>query len=79
MLSARQLLCVFLIHEKQRGKDSDWYFYINTLPTNYSNVINWSREDLLMLPPDANCKALSLMEEVEKSFEGISRSVDSYH
>ena len=71
VLKPRQLLCLFLVYEKHRGNKSDWYFYIKTLPESYTNVVNWSKEDISWLPGDLQDEGILLHEEIERSYAGI--------
>ncbi|KAM6956656.1 SET domain-containing protein 4 [Aplochiton taeniatus] len=63
-LSPLLALCVFLICEQHRGEDSDWFPYINILPTSYTCPAYYPDEVLAVLPVSVRGRALEQRERV---------------
>ena len=49
-LSARHLLCLFLLYERFCGEDSFWFPYISTLPVSFSTPCYFDASDMEFLP-----------------------------
>jgi hypothetical protein len=44
-----KLLCLYLLYEKSKGTESQWYSYINTLPSTFTTTVCWRKEDISLL------------------------------
>ncbi|KAK2190516.1 hypothetical protein NP493_77g00028 [Ridgeia piscesae] len=67
-----QILCVFLICERHRGKASFWWPYINTLPTSYTIPSYWTSAELHLLPHPSRESALRQIRDMKDSFDSAS-------
>ncbi|XP_023183238.1 SET domain-containing protein 4 isoform X1 [Xiphophorus maculatus] len=57
-LSPLSALCVFLVCERQRGEASDWFPYINVLPSSYACPACFSDEVIDVLPAGVRRRGL---------------------
>uniref|UniRef100_A0A3B5M5U0 SET domain containing 4 n=1 Tax=Xiphophorus couchianus TaxID=32473 RepID=A0A3B5M5U0_9TELE len=57
-LSPLSALCVFLVCERQRGEASDWFPYINMLPSSYACPACFSDEVIDVLPAGVRRRGL---------------------
>lgn len=65
-LSPLLALCVFLICERHRGEDSDWFPYINILPTSYTCPAYYPDEVMAFLPVSVRGRAFEQRERVRE-------------
>lgn len=63
-LSPLLALCVFLVCERHRGEASDWFPYIDVLPTSYTCPAYFTDEVMAVLPPCVQRKAREQQEAV---------------
>ncbi|CAL8254694.1 unnamed protein product [Lota lota] len=64
-LSPLLVLCVFLVCERHRGEESDWFAYINVLPATYTCPSYFSNDVIALLPASIQSRALDQREEVK--------------
>ena len=67
-----QILCVFLICERHRGKASFWWPYVNTLPTSYTIPSYWTSAELHLLPHPSRESALRQIRDMKDSYDSAS-------
>lgn len=65
-LSPLLALCVFLVCERHRGEASDWFPYIDVLPTSYTCPAYFTDEVMAVLPPSVQRKAREQREAVRE-------------
>ncbi|XP_038588466.1 SET domain-containing protein 4 [Micropterus salmoides] len=65
-LSPLLALCVFLVCERHRGEASDWFPYINVLPTTYTCPAYFTDDAMAVLPASVRRRALEQREEVRE-------------
>ncbi|XP_044070424.1 SET domain-containing protein 4 [Siniperca chuatsi] len=65
-LSPLLALCVFLVCERQRGEASDWFHYINVLPTTYTCPAYFTDDVMAVLPTSVRRRALEQREAVRE-------------
>ncbi|XP_034537584.1 SET domain-containing protein 4 [Notolabrus celidotus] len=65
-LSPLLALCVFLVCERHRGESSDWFPYINVLPTSYTCPTYFTDDVMAVLPASIRRKALDQREAVRE-------------
>uniref|UniRef100_A0A146ZWX7 SET domain containing 4 n=1 Tax=Fundulus heteroclitus TaxID=8078 RepID=A0A146ZWX7_FUNHE len=65
-LSPLLALCVFLVCERQRGEASDWFPYIDVLPTSYTCPAYFSDGVVDVLPAAVKRRALEQREAVRE-------------
>ncbi|XP_032409067.1 SET domain-containing protein 4 isoform X2 [Xiphophorus hellerii] len=66
LLSPLSALCVFLVCERQRGEASDWFPYINVLPSSYACPAYFSDEVVDVLPAGVRRRGLEQREAVRE-------------
>ncbi|KAK0139517.1 SET domain-containing protein 4 [Merluccius polli] len=64
-LSPLLVLCVFLVCERHRGEDSDWFAYINILPATYTCPAYFSDDVIALLPASIQSRALDQRQAVK--------------
>lgn len=77
-LSPLLALCVFLVCERHRGEASDWFPYIDVLPTSYTCPAYFTDEVMAVLPPCVQRKAREQQEavwEIHSSHQDFFRCV----
>ncbi|KAM4729664.1 SET domain-containing protein 4 isoform 1-T2 [Anableps anableps] len=77
-LSPLLALCVFLVCERQRGEASDWFPYIDVLPSSYTCPAYFSDVVIDVLPPVVRRRALEQREavrEMHSSNQGFFRTL----
>ena len=67
-LSPVLALCVFLVCERHRGEGSDWFPYIDVLPTSYTCPAYFTDKVMAVLPPYAQRTAREQREAVQKIY-----------
>uniref|UniRef100_UPI0037E7694C SET domain-containing protein 4 n=1 Tax=Semicossyphus pulcher TaxID=241346 RepID=UPI0037E7694C len=65
-LSPLLALCVFLVCEQHRGKASDWFPYIDVLPTAYTCPAYYTDDVMAVLPTSVRRRALEQREAVRE-------------
>ena len=70
-LSTKQMLCIFLLCEKYRGRSSFWYPYIATLPKSFSTPAYFSEEEIQVLPCDLQSECCVQLRSVRESYKGL--------
>nr|XP_046257224.1 SET domain-containing protein 4 isoform X3 [Scatophagus argus] len=65
-LSPLLVLCVFLVCERHRGDASDWFPYIDALPTSYTCPAYFTDEVMAVLPAGVRRRALEQREAVRE-------------
>ncbi|XP_042337439.1 SET domain-containing protein 4-like, partial [Plectropomus leopardus] len=71
-LSPLLALCVFLVCERHRGEASDWFPYIDVLPTSYTCPAYFSDEVMAALPGSVRRQA-SEQREVVRELHSVNR------
>ncbi|XP_034041593.1 SET domain-containing protein 4 [Thalassophryne amazonica] len=77
-LSPLLVLCVFLVCEQHRGEASDWFPYINILPSKYSCPAYFTDDVISVLPLTVQRRALQQREavrEIHSSNQDFFRSL----
>ncbi|XP_071336083.1 SET domain-containing protein 4 isoform X2 [Trachinotus anak] len=77
-LSPLLVLCVFLVCERHRGEVSDWFPYINVLPTTYTCPAYFTDDVMTVLPAGVRRRALEQREavrEIHSSNQDFFRSL----
>ncbi|XP_071393150.1 SET domain-containing protein 4 [Centroberyx affinis] len=77
-LSPLLALCVFLVCERHRGEASDWFPYIDVLPTTYTCPAYFSDDVMAVLPSSVRRRALEQREavlEIHSSNQDFFRSL----
>lgn len=77
-LSPLLALCVFLVCERHRGEASDWFPYIDVLPTAYTCPAYFTDDVMAVLPVSVKGRALEQREavgEIHSSNQGFFRSL----
>lgn len=65
-LSPLVALCIFLVCERHQGEASDWFPYINVLPSTYTCPAYFKDEIMAVLPASVQIKALKQREAVQE-------------
>lgn len=65
-LSPLAALCIFLVCEQHRGEASDWFPYIDVLPSTYTCPAYFSDEAMAVLPTSVQIRALKQREAVRE-------------
>lgn len=65
-LSPLAALCIFLVCERHRGEASDWFPYIDVLPSTYTCPAYFSDEAMAVLPTSVQIRALKQREAVRE-------------
>ncbi|XP_028458541.1 SET domain-containing protein 4 [Perca flavescens] len=65
-LSPLVALCVFLVCERHRGEASDWFPYIDVLPTTYTCPAYFTDDVMAVLPTSVRRRALEQREAVRE-------------
>ncbi|XP_041645235.1 SET domain-containing protein 4 isoform X2 [Cheilinus undulatus] len=65
-LSPLLVLCVFLICERHRGEASDWFPYIDVLPTSYTCPVYFTEDVMAVLPDSVRRRAVEQREAVRE-------------
>ncbi|XP_026164749.1 SET domain-containing protein 4 isoform X2 [Mastacembelus armatus] len=65
-LSPLLVLCVFLVCERHRGEASDWFPYIDVLPTTYTCPAYFTDDVLAVLPASVRRQALEQQETIRE-------------
>lgn len=68
-----EALCLFLIFERNRGRESNWYYYIRTLPKDYTIPTYWTREELDILPKSLRSRVDIEVNQVQRLYEHCLR------
>ncbi|KAK2560011.1 SET domain-containing protein 4 [Acropora cervicornis] len=71
LLSTKQMLCVFLLYEKYRGRSSFWYPYIATLPKSFNTPAYFSEEEIQLLPCDLQNECCVQLTSLKESYKGL--------
>ncbi|XP_078144754.1 SET domain-containing protein 4 [Centroberyx gerrardi] len=77
-LSPLLALCVFLVCERHRGEASDWFPYIDVLPTSYTCPAYFPDDVMAVLPTSVQRRALEQREavlEIHSSNQDFFRSL----
>lgn len=65
-LSPLLALCVFLVCERHRGEASDWFPYIDVLPSTYTCPAYFTDDVMAVLPASVRRRALEQREVVQE-------------
>lgn len=65
-LSPLVALCIFLVCERHRGEASDWFPYIDVLPSTYTCPAYFTDETMAALPASVQIKASKQREAVRE-------------
>ncbi|XP_035686977.1 SET domain-containing protein 4-like isoform X2 [Branchiostoma floridae] len=74
-LTPKQVLSLYLIAEKSRGKDSFWYPYIQTLPTSYTTPSYFSTAEVDALPALVREATLRHRKVLQNSYKSLQTSL----
>ncbi|XP_078699190.1 SET domain-containing protein 4-like [Branchiostoma floridae x Branchiostoma belcheri] len=74
-LTPKQVLSLYLIAEKSRGKDSFWYPYLQTLPTSYTTPSYFSTAEVDALPPAVREATLQHRRVLQGSYKSLKASL----
>nr|XP_043902330.1 SET domain-containing protein 4 isoform X2 [Solea senegalensis] len=77
-LSPLLVLCVYLVSERHRGETSDWFPYVDVLPTSYTCPAYFTQTVLAVLPADVQRRALEqreALQELHSSSQDFFRSL----
>ncbi|XP_037519950.1 SET domain-containing protein 4 [Rhipicephalus sanguineus] len=67
-LAPIEVLTLFLMNEKLRGHDSEWRFFINSLPTTYTTPVYLGSRLLAKLPCDMFRRAQTQVSRIRSTF-----------
>ncbi|XP_033095259.1 SET domain-containing protein 4-like, partial [Anneissia japonica] len=70
-LTPRQMLCIFLLIERHKGRLSFWSPYISQLPDTYTTPSYFTDEELNSLPQHLHQKSLFQIETVNDEFQKV--------
>lgn len=79
VLSAKQMLCIFILHEKYRGRSSFWYPYISTLPKSFNTPAYFQEDELQLLPSDLQKDCAVQITTVTESYEQLKRCLEKHN
>lgn len=65
-LSPLVALCIFLVCERHRGEASDWFPYIDVLPSTYTCPVYFTDETIAVLSASVQLRALKQREAVQE-------------
>lgn len=71
LLSANQMLCVFILYEKYLGKSSFWHPYVSTLPRSFNTPAYFNEEELGALPSCLHQQCVTQITTVHESYEEL--------
>ncbi|XP_066283087.1 SET domain-containing protein 4-like [Branchiostoma lanceolatum] len=74
-LTPKQVLSLYLIAEKFRGKDSFWYPYLQTLPASYTTPSYFSTAEVDALPPAVREATLQHRKVLQNSYKSLRTSL----
>lgn len=81
VLSAKNLLYVFILHEKYREKGSFWYPYISTLPRYFNTSAYFNEKEICVLPlslqQEFMCHILTVQETYKELKEFFATHVSA--
>ena len=81
VMSAKNLLYVFILHEKYREKRSFWYPYITTLPRYFNTPAYFSEKEICVLPvrlqQEFMCHILTVQETYKELKEFFARHISA--
>lgn len=72
------VLCVFILHEKHRGKKSFWSPYISTLPRSFNTPAYFSEEELNTLPSSLHEECIKQIKTLSDSYEELKGLLENY-
>ncbi|XP_078696604.1 SET domain-containing protein 4-like isoform X1 [Branchiostoma floridae x Branchiostoma belcheri] len=72
-----QVLSLFLLLEKNKGKSSFWHPYIRTLPNTFTTPVYFTETELSALSPSLQEKARDLKKELLHAFNDLEPFVSS--
>ena len=78
VLSAKQMLCVFILYEKYCGKSSFWYPYIVTLPRSFNMPAYFKDEEMQVLPLNFQQECVAQIATVTESYEELKGCLQKY-
>ncbi|XP_062570926.1 SET domain-containing protein 4-like [Saccostrea cucullata] len=67
-LSSQQLLSLFLLSERNKGDNSYWHPYIDTLPKSHTTVGYFSARELTLFPPKLRKAAESRISDIKQAY-----------
>ncbi|CAL1273957.1 unnamed protein product [Larinioides sclopetarius] len=70
--SGHQILSVFLMFEKVKGKASDWYHYIESVPVSYNIPAFYGAGCLSVIPPLIYEQTLQQIETLKDSYDQLN-------
>ncbi|KAG8189040.1 hypothetical protein JTE90_025478 [Oedothorax gibbosus] len=71
--TGHEILSLFLMREKAKGKASEWHPYIQTLPESYNIPAFYGRQCLSIIPAFLRLQSSKQVKMVENSFDGIEK------
>ena len=78
VLSARQLLCVFILYEKCRGSKSFWHPYISTLPRCFNMPAYFNKEEIHALSSNLQQQCAAQIITVQESYDQLKRFLEKH-
>lgn len=72
-LTPMQCLIVLLVWEKHKDKGSEWYPYIDILPSSFTTPAYFSSRELSLLPISVRTKASDKIKQLKESFEVVAQ------
>ncbi len=78
-LHADYILLFFILFEYQKGKDSEWYHYISTLPKDQGFLALWDEEDIEHLEDEAiKTYVIKEKQNIFKDYDRLSKIALKY-
>ena len=78
VLSAKQLLCIFILYEKYRGSKSFWHPYISTLPKYFNTPAYFNEEEIHALPSNLQQQCIAQITTVQESYEQLKQLLEKH-
>lgn len=78
LLSAKQILCVFIVYEKYRGVSSFWHPYISTLPRLFNTTAYFNEEEIQALPSNFQQQCFAQITTIQESYEELKGLLEKY-
>lgn len=70
-LSLQQLMSIFLIQEKRKGRNSKWWNYMTVVPKTYDTPAFWDSKDIVLFSPQLYKKVLSSLQDLQTSYDEV--------
>ncbi|KAF6027800.1 SETD4 [Bugula neritina] len=66
--TAVEMLCAFLLYERQKGEKSFWRYYITSLPTSFSTLLCLNPKDAHLLDSQLQTRLDTMQRSVDRTF-----------